>query len=254
MPPHLPGPRCHEVEVCRGREVSEAKVTMVTFSDDLADIIWKVLAHDRLVNIGVLPSVNFTKQKRVAKPGISVWSRIIRLMNNETKSQRKATIPTEEKATTRMLWLLWKIVPQLGCVSQDLGALVTQRGKKLGETRCKKSWDQFEKYGSLSLRHIKQVSEKERTSAWKNTNLKSSSAKSLCFEIWGPVPWRDWKTTAMCPKQGLESCLKQIHVQRDRQGYILLARRKMGTPGCVKKRAGGKRVCTGFRSEYAYGQ
>ena len=42
-----------------------------------------------------------------AKPGISVCSRIIRLTSNQTKSQRKATIPTqEEKVTTRMLWLL----------------------------------------------------------------------------------------------------------------------------------------------------
>ena len=28
----------------------------------------------------------------------------------------------------------------------------------------------------------------------------------------------------------------------------------MGTPGCVNKRAGGKRVCGRFRSEYAYSQ
>ena len=53
-----------------------------------------ILARDRLVNIGILPSVNFSKQKRAAKLGISVCSRIIKLMNNQTKSQRKATIPT----------------------------------------------------------------------------------------------------------------------------------------------------------------
>ena len=44
-----------------------------------------------------------------------------------------------------------KMVPQLGCVSQDSDALVSQRG----ETRCKKSWDRFEKNGSLSLRFVK---------------------------------------------------------------------------------------------------
>ena len=38
-PPHLPSPRCHEVEVWRGREVSEAKVTMGPFFDNRADII-----------------------------------------------------------------------------------------------------------------------------------------------------------------------------------------------------------------------
>ena len=59
------------------------------------------------MSICILPSVNFTKQKRVAKPGTCVCSRIIRLMNNQTESQRKASIPTkEEQATTKMLSLL----------------------------------------------------------------------------------------------------------------------------------------------------
>ena len=69
-------------------------------------LLEKVLARDRFVNIGIHPSVNSTKSKRVAKPEISEGSRIIRLMNNQTKSLRKATILTKEKTTTRMLWLL----------------------------------------------------------------------------------------------------------------------------------------------------
>ena len=110
MPPHLPSHPSHEVEVCRRKEVSKAKVTIVPFSDNRADIMWKVLARERLVNIGLLPSVNSTKQKRAAKPRISVCFRIMRLMNSQTKSQRKATIPTkEEKTTTGMRWLLRKL-------------------------------------------------------------------------------------------------------------------------------------------------
>ena len=75
------------------------------------------------MNIGIRPSVNFTKQKRDAKPGISVCSRIIRLMNNQSKSQRKATIPpkrreNDDKNTAAIV----KVVPQLGCVSQDSDA------------------------------------------------------------------------------------------------------------------------------------
>ena len=83
---------------------------------------------------------------------------------------------------------------------------------------------------------------------------KSSSLKSLRFEIWGQVPWRDQKTTAMCPKQGLELCQTHIQAQRERQSYLLRACGKVGTPGCVNKRARGKRVCGRCRSEYAYGQ
>ena len=47
--------------------------------------------------------------------------------------------------------------------------------------------------------------------------------------------------------------LTQIQDQRERQNYILLACGGMDTPSCFNKRAGGKKVCGGFRSEYAYG-
>ena len=46
---------------------------------------WRVCARDRLVNVGIRPSANPTKKKRGAKPGMSVCSRIIRLMNNQTR-------------------------------------------------------------------------------------------------------------------------------------------------------------------------
>ena len=127
-----------EPSFSRGRsveeEVSEAKVTMGPFFDNRADIIWRVLARDHPVDIGILPSVTFTKQKRGAKLGVSVGSRIMRLMNNQTKSQRK------------------------------------------------------------------------------------------------------------------------VQAKRERQGCILVSSGRMGTPGCVHKRAGGKRVCGRFRRYYAYGQ
>ena len=117
--------------MCRGKEVSEAKSNHGAIIPQPCRLFEKVLARDRLVNIGILPTVNSTKQKQDAKPGISVCTRIMRLMNNQTKSQRKSTIPTKEKkATTRMLWAVVKNVPQLGCVSQDSEALVSQRGKQ----------------------------------------------------------------------------------------------------------------------------
>ena len=39
LPPHLLNHPCHEVEVCRGKEVSEAKVTVGPFFDNRADVI-----------------------------------------------------------------------------------------------------------------------------------------------------------------------------------------------------------------------
>ena len=101
-----------EPSMTRGRSVSRKRSIKgksnpgAILSKTVQILFEKVLARDRLVNIGILPSVNLTKMKRVAKPGISVCSRIIKLTNNRTKSRKRATIPKkEEKVTTRMLWL-----------------------------------------------------------------------------------------------------------------------------------------------------
>ena len=47
---------------------------------------------------------------------------------------------------------------------------------------------------------------------------------------------------------------KHIQIQRERQNYILFTRGGMGIPGCVNKRAGGKRVVGRFLRLYEYGQ
>ena len=57
----------------------------------------KVLARDRLVSIGILSSVNFTKQKRCAKPVIGVCSRTTRLTNNRTKSRKKRPFTNKKR-------------------------------------------------------------------------------------------------------------------------------------------------------------
>ena len=97
LPPHFLSQPYHEVEVCRGREVSEAKVTMVPFFDDRAGIFWKVPARERLVNIGIRPSVNSMKLKRVVRLETSVCFRITRLMNNQIKSRKRATSQKKRK-------------------------------------------------------------------------------------------------------------------------------------------------------------
>ena len=82
------------------------------------------------MNIGVLPNVKKTKQKQDVKPGMSVCSRIMRLMNNQTKSQRKANSQQRRESDDKNAVAIVKNVPQLGCVSQDSAALVSQRGKQ----------------------------------------------------------------------------------------------------------------------------
>ena len=72
LPPHLPNHPCHEVEVCWGRDVSEAKVTVGPFFDNRADIIWRVPARERLVNIGIRPSANSWKKWN----GLKGWRQV----------------------------------------------------------------------------------------------------------------------------------------------------------------------------------
>ena len=59
-------------------------------------------------------------------------------MNNQTKSQMKATKSHKRRdSDDKDAVAIVKIVPQLGGVLQDSEALVSQRGKQPWETRCK---------------------------------------------------------------------------------------------------------------------
>ena len=118
------------------------------------------------------------------------------------------------------------IVTQLGCVSQDSDVLVSRRGKQSRWNPMQKVW------GSIRKVWFTQSMPRHASIREKKGGQTSSSAKSPRYDTWGPVPWRDWKTTVMRPKQGSEPCQKQIQAQRKIQSYILLTRGRMGTPGC----------------------
>ena len=89
-------------------------------------------------------------------------SRITRLTNNRTKSRKRATIPDEEeKATTQMQWLLSQLYHRK-VVSPKTRMHSFLKLDSRGETRCRKSWNQFKGYDSLSLRYVKRVSGKRK--------------------------------------------------------------------------------------------
>ena len=91
-------------------------------------------------------------------------------MNNQIKSQRKATVHTKvEKATTRMLELCEKRI--------TVGLCIT-RFKCTLETRCRKSWNQFKGYDSLSQRYVMRVSGKIKDHRWGKINVKISRQRS----------------------------------------------------------------------------
>ena len=136
------------------------------------------------MNIGILPSINLTKQKLAAKPGMSVCSRIIRLIKNQTKNQRKTTDPQKKRESddknalavvklyhnwvasrkTRMRWFF-----------KEANSLGKPDAKNL---RINSKGTIHEVYTTSS-----EYPGKERTIVGKNRCQSSSSAKSLRYEI-----------------------------------------------------------------------
>ena len=161
LPPRLLSQPYHVVEVCRGKEVLKAKVILVSFFNNRVYTNLKVLARDRLVSIGILPKVNTIKTNRDAKRVMSDCSRIIGLPNNQKKSRKRATIPKkEEKATTRMHWLLWELYFRCAVSRKTRSYWILKKANKPGETRWKKSWDQFKGYG-FTVSTLRQASIRE---------------------------------------------------------------------------------------------
>ena len=115
------------------------------------------------------------------------------------KPPKKSYFPKRESDDKNAVAIA-KSVSQLGCVSQDSEALVS-RGIPMQNVLEPMQRVRFTK---STLRQAS-IREKKGPLHGKNKCQTSSSAKSQRFEIWAQVPWRDW-TTAMCPKQGLQSC------------------------------------------------
>ena len=245
-PPRFLSQLYHEVEVCRGREVSEATVTMGPFFDDCVEKIWEVLVRDRLVNIGIRPSAS-------------------QLYNNETgcKAGDKCLFPhykvdeqTNQEPKKKLLSKKRRKRWQDCCGNCEqcitIGLCIARfrctrfsKAESLGDVRCRKSWNKFKGYDSLSLRFVKRVSGKRKDHRLGKTNVKVPHQRSpyvMKFEDRSHEETE--RQQRLCPKQGLESCQKQIQAQRKIQGCILLSRGGMGAPGCVNKGAGWKIVCS----------
>ena len=118
LPPHLLSQPYHEVEVCRGREVSEAKVTVGPVFDNRADIICKVLARTGLVNIGIRPSANSIKNETGCKAGDKCVFPRYKVDERLHKKQIKSNISRRRESDDKNAVAVVKSVSQMGCVSQ----------------------------------------------------------------------------------------------------------------------------------------
>ena len=135
-----------------------------------------------------------------------------------------------------MQWRLWKLYHNWVASRKTRMRWFLKEANSSVETRCKKSWDQFEKVRcTQSTLHQASIREKKGSSLRKIQVKNPHQRSPYAVKFEGRVPWRDWKTTAMRPKEGLEPFQKHIQAQREIQSYILLARVRVGTPGCVNK-------------------
>ena len=119
------------------------------------------------------------------------------------KKLKKSYFPKSRESDDKNVVGIVKSVSLLGCVSEDSDALVSQGGKS-GGTRCRKSWNQFKGYDSLSLRCVCEYPAKEMSIVGKHTKFFSEVTTLLNLRT---DPMKRLNDSSDVPdKHGLESC------------------------------------------------
>ena len=113
-PLHLLSHQHKEVEVRRGKRISEAGVHLGSSIDSRAKTSWKVCALNHFVTISILPNVNSTSLNRVVNSAISVRLHTSRLRVNPAKKTKN----DGDKSAVAIL----KDARQSGSVFQDTAA------------------------------------------------------------------------------------------------------------------------------------
>ena len=170
--------------MCRRTEVSMAKVTMLSFFDNCADVNLKGTCTRARCEYWHPPKCQFNETETGCKAGDKCLFPHHKVDEQTKKSQRKATVSKKERkrrqeccgccenCTTIGLRL-----PRLGSIgfSERNTVLVKPDATSLGTD----SKNTIHSVYATSSKYLG----KERTIAWENTNQKSSSAGSPRFEI-----------------------------------------------------------------------
>ena len=157
---------------------------MGPFFDNRADIICKVLARGRLVNIGICPSAISIKMKRVVSQETRVSFPHHKLDEQPNKKPKKGYYSQRRRGSDdKNVVAIVKIVPQLGCVSQDSETSGLPKSVKyLGNPRQKVLRPIRKVRLTKSTLRYASIREKKGPSL-ENKCQSSSSAKSLRYEI-----------------------------------------------------------------------
>ena len=152
------------------------------------------------------------------------------------KKPKKSNIPKRRESEDKGAVAIVKSVSHWVLYHKTRMHSLLKERKSFGEARCRKSWTQFEKFDSQSPRYVKRVSGKRKDHRWKKQkSFLVSEVLTLQNPMIGPTKRLDDNSDV--PIARLWILPKKKKAQRERQGCILLACRKVGSPKCLSKRA-----------------
>ena len=108
------------------------------------------------------PECHFHKLNRDVKQGMNVYSRIVRLANNQ-KTEKSYHSQKRKRQRRQKCCSYCENCTTIGFVSRKTRShWILREAYSPGETRCKKSWDQINEYDSQKLRSAAHTSEKSK--------------------------------------------------------------------------------------------
>ena len=206
------------------------------------------------MNIGIHPSANSIKVKRVVRLETTVCFRITRWMNNQIKKPKKSYFPKRRESDDKNAVAIVKTVSQLGCVSQDSEALVSQGRKSRGNpTQKVLEPTQRVRFTKSRLRQAS-IREKKGPSLGK-IQVKSPHQRSPHAMKFEDPSHEETERQQRCARSKAWNLAKNIFKLKENDKATFYSPAKnLSNAGYVNKRTGRKRVCGRFRSECAYGQ
>ena len=184
------------------------------------------------------------------KPAINGCSRIIKgWWTTKQKAKEMQTVPTEEeKATTRMLWLLWKMYLNW-VVYHNIQMHWFLKVESLGKTRCRKSWNAIQRvrFTKSTLRRAS-IRDKKGPSPGK-IQVKNPHQRSPYAAKFEDRSHEETEGQERCARSKAWNLAKNIFKLKEKDKAAFYSpTEEWVLPPLRQQRAGGKRVYGGFRS------
>ena len=166
-----------------------------------AEIVWKVPARERLVNIGIRPSAISIKNETGCKAGDKCLFPHYKVDEQPNKKPKKCYFQKKRNDDKNAVAIV-KSVSQFGCVSQESDALVSQG---------RKSWNQFKGYDSLSLRSVMRVSVKRKDHRWEQFKSKIISEVLTLWKRTSPMKKLEDSSDVPEARRGISKKKTRLH-------------------------------------------